>query len=183
MGRSAESALITIGIVVLVAIFVVVRRMRPQPVNPTRTLVMGAIFIALLLFALGSDVSTFIRDVPALIVAPFALVAGAGLGLLIVRSMTFWVDGHSGLLWMRGGVLFAVVYVAALVLRMAATYLAQSGSRGSSLGQLGWLRGVSADLIFLSIGMWAVRAALVYNRYRQHVAQGGVPMQTTGPAR
>lgn len=183
MGKGATSGL-TIGVVVLVlVVFIVVRRMRPQPVNPTRTLLMGGVFIVLLLLALGTDLSTLAHDVPAIIVAPFAIVLGGVLGFVIVRSMTFWVDQRSGLLWMRGGVLFAIIYVGALVLRVGTTYLAQAGSHSTLLTQLPWLRGASADLIFLSIGMWAVRAGMIYNRYRQHVAEGGVPMQPTGPAR
>lgn len=183
MGRGAASGL-TVGVIVLVVIvFVIARRMRPQPVNPTRTLALGAIFIVLLVLALGSDFNPFIHDVPAIIAAPFALLLGGALGFVIVRSMTFWVDPQSGLLWMRGGILFAVIYVCALGLRLGTTYLAQSASTNPALRQLTWLHGVSADLLFLSMGMWAVRAALIYNRYRQHVAQGGAPLEPTGPAR
>ena len=181
MGRGSTSGL-TAGIVVaLLIIFVVVRRMRPQPVNPTRVLLLGAIFVVVLLLALGSDINPFIRDVPAIIAAPFALILGGALGLLVVRSMTFWVDRQSGLLWMRGGVLFVVVYVGALLLRVGTTYLVQAGSSNPEIAHLTWLHGVSADLIFLSIGMWVVRAWMIYNRYRQHVDEGGVPMQPTGP--
>ncbi len=183
MGRSATSGL-TVGVVaVVVIVLVVVRRMRPQPVNPTRTLLMGAIFIVLLLLALGSDFNPFIHDVPAIVAAPFALALGGVLGLVIVRSMTFWVDPQSGLLWMRGGLLFVVIYVGALVLRIGTTYLAQSGNHNPDLAHLTWLHGVSADLLFLSIGMWAVRAALIFNRYRQHVSQGGMPIEPGGRVR
>lgn len=180
MTRGTTSTL-TIGVVVLVLIvFVIVRRMRPQPVNPTRIVIVGGIVIALLLIALGGDFRTFARDVPAIIAAPFALLVGAALGFVIVRSMTFWVDPESGLLWMRGGIVFVVVYVVSLALRVGSTYLVQAGSTNPALAQL---RGVSADLIFLSIGMWAVRAYLVYNRYRQHVAEGGRPLVTGPPPR
>ena len=180
MFRGGTSSL-TVGLIVLVAVvFIVVRRMRPQAVNPTRVLLLGAVFVVLLLLALGGDVSTFLRDVPAIIAAPFALVLGGLLGWFIVRSMTFWVDQQSGLLWMRGGVLFAVIYVVALLLRVGTTYLSQAGS-STLLEQAPWLRGLSADLIFLSIGMWVVRAVMIYNRYRQHVAQGGVSI--AGPTR
>lgn len=165
-------------IVFAVIVFVIARRMRPQPVNPTRVLITGAIFVALLLLALGSDVTTFARDVPAVIAAPFALFVGGVLGWILVRSMQFWTDRESGLLWMRGGIVFAVVYVAALVLRVGATYLSQTGSTNPALQQL---HAVSADLICLSIGMWAVRAWMIHNRYRQHVAEGGVPFATNPP--
>ena len=168
---------LTVGLIAALAVvFVVVRRMRPQPVNPTRVVVTGVVFIVLLVLALGADVGTFVRDVPAIIAAPLALILGGALGFVIVRSMTFWVDPQSGLLWMRGGILFAIIYVGALLLRIGVSYLAQAGAHSSVLEQLPWLRGASADLLFLSMGMWAVRAALVYNRYRQHVAQGGVPI-------
>ena len=181
MGRGATSSL-TIGLIVVVAaVFIIVRRMRPQPVNPTRVVLMGGVFVVLLLVALGSDVSTFLRDVPAIIAAPFAIVLGGLLGWFIVRSMTFWVDQQSGLLWMRGGFLFAVIYVVALLLRLGTTYLSQAGSNSTLLEQAPWLRGLSADLIFLSIGMWVVRAVMIYSRYRQHVAQGGVSI--AGPTR
>ena len=183
MGRGATSAL-TVGVIVFVlVVFMVVRRMRPQPVNPTRVLLMGAIFIVLLLLALGSDFTTFLRDVPAEIAAPFALVTGGVLGLVIVRSMTFWVDPQTGLLWMRGGVLFAVIYVGALMLRVGVTYVAQTSNHDPALSHLSWLHGLSTDLVLLSIGMWAMRAALIYNRYRQHIAEGGVPLDQTRPPR
>lgn len=183
MGKGAASGL-TVGVIVLLAVvFFVVRRMRPQPVNPRRTLLMGAVFIVLLLLALSSDLSSFVHDAPALIAAPFALVLGGLLGVAIVRSMTFWVDARSGVLWMRGGILFAVIYVVALVLRVGVSYAAQSGSRNPTLGQYSWLHGVATDLVLLSIGMWAVRAALIYNRYRQHVAGGGVPAASAGAPR
>jgi hypothetical protein len=176
VGTRATSSL-TIGVIALVAVvFVVVRRMRPQAVNPTRVILLGAVFVVLLLLALGSDVNTLLRDFPAIIAAPFAIVLGGVLGYVIVRSMTFWVDQQSGLLWMRGGVLFAVIYVVALLLRVGTSYLSSAGTNSTLLEQAPWLRGLSADLIFLSIGMWVVRAAMIYNRYRQHVAQGGVPI-------
>lgn len=178
VNRATTSSL-TVGLVVaVVVVFVIVRRMRPQAVNPTRILLMGGVFIALLLVALGGDFSTFARDVPAIIAAPFALVVGAVLGFAIVRSMTFWTDPESGLLWMRGGVVFAIVYVFTLLLRVGATYLTSAGAHVRALEQL---RGVSADLVFLSIGMWAIRAWMIYQRYRQHLAEGGRPFVTTRP--
>ncbi len=176
MGKGAASGLTIVVIVFLALVFVVIRRMRPQPVNPTRIAVMSAVFIVLLLLALGSDINPFIRDIPAIVAAPFALALGCLLGWVIVRTMTFWVDAQSGILWMRGGILFAIIYVGALVLRVGTSYLAQAGAHNSTVEQLPWLRGFSADLVMLSIGMLAVRMALIYNRYRQHVAQGGVPM-------
>jgi membrane protein CcdC involved in cytochrome C biogenesis len=181
VGTGATSGLTIVVLVFVALVFIVIRRMRPQPVNPTRVAITGAVFIVLLLLALGSDFNPFIRDIPAIIGAPFALALGCVLGWVIVRTMTFWVDGQTGLLWMRGGILFAIIYVGALVLRVGTTYLAQAGAHNSTLQQLPWLRGLSADFVLLSIGMLAVRAGLIFNRYRQHVAQGGVPI--AGPAR
>lgn len=181
MGKGGTQSL-TIGIIVFLAVvFIVIRRMRPQPVNPTRVAVTGLVFILLLVLALGSDINPFLRDVPAIIASPFALILGGLLGWVIVRTMTFWVDSQTGLLWMRGGILFAIIYVGALVLRVGTTYLAQAGSSNSAVAQIPWLRGFSADLVLLSIGMLAVRMGLIYNRYRQHVAGGGVPAAGTAP--
>lgn len=179
MGKGATSGLTIIVIVFLALVFVVVRRMRPQPVNPTRVLITGLLFIVLLLLALGSDFEPFIHDVAAIVAAPFALAIGCLLGVVIVRSMTFWVDSQSGLLWMRGGILFAIIYVGALVLRVGTSYVSQAGAHNPTLAQYPWLRGLSADLVLLSIGMLAVRAVLIYNRYREHVAKGGVPIAGT----
>ncbi|MGH7911040.1 MAG: hypothetical protein ACREQM_06800 [Candidatus Dormibacteraceae bacterium] len=174
MRPGSQSGLL-VGVVALVLIvFVIARRMRPQPVNPRRMLITAGIFVVVLLVSLGSDWNRFVSDVPALIAAPFALVIGGALGFVVVRAMRFWTDAPSGQLWMRGGLLFAAIYVATLALRVFAIF-ATSGSSSGALAHLTWLPGVSADLVLLSIGMWIVRASLIVRRYQQHVASGGTP--------
>jgi hypothetical protein len=164
---------LVIGLIVVVVVgFVLVRRIRPQPVNPTRMAVTALIFVVLLLFSLVSTGSAFVHDTPALIASPFALIAGAAIGWALVRLMRFWTDPQTGLLWMRGGIIFAVIYIVTLLLRFGSVFV--SGDHALT-SRYSWLEGVSADLVFLSIGLWITRVTFVLLRYRQHLAQGGAP--------
>ena len=156
-----------IGVAIVVPL-VLMRRMRPQPVRPNRLLVRAVVIVALLCFALFSDRRLFLSSGPTLLLAPVALAAGCGLGYLLVRTMAFWTDAQTGELWAKGGVLFLVIVVVTLVLRIGIQTLAGPSGRPGSSG--GFLADLSADLILLAMGMWTMRALLLYLRYRQHAA-------------
>lgn len=177
--HGTQSSLLIGVVVLIVVVLVVLRRLRPQPVNPRRVAITGAIFVLVLLLSLGSGSSELLADIPALIAAPFVLVLGGVLGFVIVRSIRFWADQQTGMLWMRGGFVFAGIYVVTLALRLVASYAANATTGPTA--HLGWVHGVSLDLVCLSIGMWIVRAVLIIRRYQQHVAQGGAPAPVAGP--
>src|SRR5262252_4473319 len=111
----------------------------------------------------------------ALVLIPIFAAAGAALGYFLVRTMTFWADPATGALWMKGGALFALILVATIAVRFAVrTVVYGSPFGGGSVGSRphGLLYDLSADLLFLSLGLWVARAVFLYLRHQQHVAPG-----------
>jgi hypothetical protein len=173
MTRAQTSQLYAVVITAVVLGFVVMRRIRPQPVRPNRLLVGGAIIVLLVAFSLVGTGGSIIGDPLALALIPVFAVVGGLLGFLLVRTMTFWSDPNTGALWMKGGAVFALILVGTIVLRFGARAAVTgnpfgSGSFGASQ-QHGFLYDLSADLLFLSLGLWVARAFFVYLRHRQHV--------------
>jgi hypothetical protein len=156
--------------------FVVMRRMRPQPVRPGRLVGGGAIIVLVVGFSLIGTGGGIIGDPLALALIPVFGAAGAVLGFGLVRTMTFWSDPATGALWMKGGALFALILVATIVLRFGvrAVLTGSPFGSGSFSGpqQHGFLYDLSADLLFLTLGLWLARAFFVYQRHRQHIAAG-----------
>ena len=115
MTTAQTSQLYAVVITALVLGFVVMRRMRPQPVRPNRLLVGGAVIVLLVAFSL--------------------------VGTIVLR--------------------FGV----------RAVLTGNPFGSGSFNGphQHGFLYDLSADLLFLTLGLWVARAFLVYQRHRQHV--------------
>jgi hypothetical protein len=176
MTRAQTSELYAVLITAVVLGFVVMRRIRPQPVRPDRLLVGGAIIVLLVGFSLVGTGGGIISDRVALALIPVFVAAGALLGFLLVRTMTFWSDPASGALWMKGGALFALILVATIVLRFGVRAVLTGSPFGSGSfngpQQHGFLYDLSADLLFLTLGLWVARAFFVYQRHRQHVAAG-----------
>lgn len=162
------------------------RRMRPQPVRPARIAIAGVIIVLLLGSSLAFTGSRILSDFLALLLAPVFLVVGAALGWYLVRTMTFWTDASTGTLWMRGGALFALILMGTIAIRFAARALltgnafdgGYSGSYSGSgySGSHGFLYDLSADFLFLSLGLWAARAGSLLLRYRAHTA-GNTPAE------
>ncbi len=174
MSRAATSQLYALGIMALLIGFGVMRRMRPQPVRPNR-LIIGGVAIALLV--VGSLVGTgggLIGDPLALVLIPVFLAAGVALGYYLVRTMSFWADPATGALWMKGGALFALILVGTIVLRLGVrTVIYGSPFASGTVGGArphGFLYDLSADLLFLTLGLWGARAYLLYQRHRLHTA-------------
>lgn len=177
MTPAQKSQLITLAVVVLAFTLGIARRIRPQPVRPTRVMVTGVILVLVLL---GSFVGTGVQVVEnpiGLILIPVFIAAGAGLGFVLVRTMTFWVDQPTGQLWMRGGAVFAVILVATIALRFGVRYILTGNAFGSSSVGAGQhststslLADISADLLFLSLGLWAARAYFLFQRHRAFLA-------------
>jgi len=173
MTRAQTSQLYAVVVTALVLGFVVMRRMRTQPVRPNRLLVGGAIIFALVAVSLVGAGGGIVGDPLALALIPVFVVAGGALGFLLVRTMTFWSDPSTGALWMRGGAVFALILVGTIVLRFGVRAVLTGSPFGSGSfngpQQHGFLYDLSADLLFLTVGLWVARAFFVYQRHRQHV--------------
>jgi hypothetical protein len=177
MSSAATSQLFGLALIVVLMGFGMQRRLRPQPVRPQRIAVTGAIIVVVLGISLVGTGGRIIGDPVATALVPVFLAAGAALGYVLVRTMTFWTDPGTGQLWMRGGALFAAILLGTIVLRFgfrAVVYgspfgPAQPGGGGLGGGS-GLLYDLSADLLFLSLGLWAARAILLVQRHRAHMA-------------
>jgi hypothetical protein len=174
MSRAVTTQLYGLVFMALMIGFGVMRRMRPQPVRPDRLIFGGVIIVLLLGVSLISTGAGLFGDPLALALIPVFVAAGAGLGYYLVRTMTFWSDPSTGALWMKGGVLFALILVGTIVVRLGIRTVIYgspfgSGAPGSSAPH-GLLYDLSADLLFLSMGLWVARAWFVYVRHREHTA-------------
>jgi hypothetical protein len=174
MPASSSGSLYSIVIVVAVLAFVIVRRMRPQVVRPRALIVRAVIIVVVLGLTLLGTATRLLSDVAALLLAPLALVIGAMIGWLLVRTMTFWTEPSTGQLWMKGGALFAIVLVGTMGLRIGFRALTGGATAGyasfgsASPGSHGFVSDLSTDLVFLAMGMWLMRSLLIYLRWREH---------------
>jgi hypothetical protein len=173
MSRAATSQLYALGVMALLIGFGVMRRMRPQPVRPNRLVVGGVLITLVVVASLVGTGGGLVGDPLALVLIPLFLAAGIGLGYYLVRTMTFWADPATGALWMKGGALFALILVGAIVVRLGVrTVVYGSPFGGAVRGQAphGFLYDLSADLLFLTLGLWASRAYFLYQRHRTHTS-------------
>ncbi len=160
------------GAIVLVLIaFAMYRRMRAQPVQPRRAVILSVIVV--LLSALSLVGTNRLAAHPlALILALPALVVGLGGGLLLMRSIRFWRDAATGALWMKGGAVYLAVWLGTVLLRQAVAYAsgaytATSGTGRPTLHPVNpTLAALSADLVIVSMGLWIARAAALVLKYR-----------------
>lgn len=171
--------LFTLWMVAVTLVFVglaLYRRTRAQPVKPRQAIVVAS--VVALLSGLGLVGTGQAAEQPLeLALAPVALALGLGLGLVLMRSIRFWRDERSGALWMRGGVVYVVVWLAVLALRFGVRYTA-TGTLFASAGtgtppalHAGWAV-LSTDLLFLSVGLWIARAVGLVQRYNAHDRMG-----------
>lgn len=177
MTPAQKSQLITLAVIVIVLALGIARRIRPQPVRPTRVAITGAVLVVVLLASFVGTGVQVVENPIGLVLIPVFIAAGAALGFLLVRTMTFWVDQPTGQLWMRGGALFAVILVATIGLRFGVRYILTGNAFGSSSHAPGQhatsaslLTDISADLLFLSLGLWAARAYFLFQRHRTFLA-------------
>jgi hypothetical protein len=179
MSRAAQSQLYGLAFVALAIGFAVMRRMRPQPVRPNRLIVTGVIITLLIGASLVGTGGGIMGDPVALVLIPVFVAAGIGLGYYLVRTMTFWADPSTGALWMKGGALFALILVGTIVVRFGVrtvVYGSPFGAAGRPSAH-GLLSDVSADLLFLSLGLWAARAYFLVQRHRAHTASAESAVQ------
>jgi membrane protein CcdC involved in cytochrome C biogenesis len=163
MTAAQQSQLFTLVIVTAVIGLVMARRMRPQPVRPQRIAISGAIIVLLVASSLVGAGRLLIQNPISLLLIP-----------VFVATMTFWVDQPTGQLWMKGGVLFAAILIGTIVLRFGIRYIVygdafggySSGAATRLSPSLALLSDASADLLFLSLGLWASRAFFLIQRHR-----------------
>ena len=160
----------TLGIIVVILGLAMYRRMRPQPVRPTRLLITAGVIVLITVISWATAPGIF-KDPLALALAPLAILVGLGLGALLVRVSHVW-RSENGELWMSGGLPFAAIFLGTLLLRFALTYAATAEffpSGNSSLYEHpSSASDLAADLLLLSVGLWAARATLFVRRYRQN---------------
>jgi len=180
MSQAVLSQLYGLGFLLLFVGFAVLRRMRPQPVRPQRLMVGGVIIVVVIGASLFAAGGRLIGDPVALVLIPIFAAVGAALGYYLVRTMTFWTDPGTGALWMKGGALFALILVGTIVIRLGVRSIVYGSMFGPASGggtgfapqsrSQGLLYDLSADLLFLSLGLWVARAYFVIQRHRVHVA-------------
>lgn len=174
MSQAATTQLYTLGFMALMVGFGVMRRMRPQPVRPNRLIVSGVLIVLLIGASLVGAGGAIIGDPVALLLVPIFAAAGVALGYYMVRTMTFWADPATGALWMKGGALFALILVGTIVLRLGVRSVVTGSAFGSGFSAPsahGLLYDLSADLLFLSLGLWAARAYFLVQRHRAHAVR------------
>ncbi len=182
MSGAAQGQLVSLLLIAALIGLGVARRIRPQPVRIRRLVIGGVAITLLILFSLVGTGGSVGGDPVALVLIPVSVAAGAVIGYYLVRSMTFWADPGTGQLWMRGGPLFAVILVGTIVIRFGVRDIVYGSVFGPSgggfpapgaTGSHGLLYDLSADLLFLSLGLWLARAYFIWQRYRAHIASGG----------
>lgn len=176
MTQAQQAQLISLLVFAVLFGLVIARRIRPQPVRSQRIVISGVIIVLVIGAGLVGS-GRQIENPVSLALIPVLVVAGVGLGFVLVRTMTFWVDQPTGQLWMKGGILFAAILVGTIVLRFGTRYILYGNAFGGSSATvpkvnspLGWLSDISADLLFLSLGLWASRSYFLIQRHRAIVA-------------
>lgn len=177
MTRAATSQLYAVALMAIMIGFGVVRRMRPQPVRPTRLIVSGVAIVLVIAASLVGAGGTIVADPIAALLIPVFTAAGVALGYYLVRTMTFWSDPSSGALWMKGGALFALILVGTIAIRLGVRTIVYGSPFGSTVpggsAPHGLLYDMTADLLFVSLGLWAARAYFLFRRHRAHAAAVG----------
>ena len=105
--------------------------MRPQPVRPQRIAISGVIIVLVIGASLFSG-RQLIENPVSVALIPVFVALGIGLGFVLVRTMTFWVDQPTGQLWMKGGILFAAILVGTVVLRFGVRYIVYGSAFGGA---------------------------------------------------
>ncbi len=175
MSQAVQSQLYGLVIMLFFVGLGVIRRIRPQPVRVRRIVIGGVLIVVLVLASLIGTGGRIVSDPVALLLIPVFIAVGVALGYYLVSTMTFWTDQQTGVLWMRGGALFALILVGTIVLRLGVRTVVYGSpfgpsSYGPGTGQRGLLYDLSADLLFLTVGLWGARAFLLYQRRRAHEA-------------
>jgi membrane protein CcdC involved in cytochrome C biogenesis len=175
--KSATAPLLIAAIAILV-FFRLRSRLRPAPVRPDRAFIyVGFILLATALSLLGAY-RLLLTPLGAGLI-PVMLVIGAVLGIFLTRTMTFY-RGPDGNLWMKGGALFIGIFVGLIAVRLAVRYAASGGSFAQNSGvaePVTILNILSADLLFLSVGLWGARAYELRRHRRTFLTTGAAGVE------
>ena len=182
MSSATQSQLIGLAFMAFFVGLGVMRRTRPQPVRPRRIAISGVLITVAILAGLIGTGGRIIQDPIAIVLIPVFIAAGGLIGYYLVQTLTLWKDESTGELWMRGGAIFAVILVATIVVRLGVRTIVYGnafgpggagypGSGGGGFGagsgvSHGLLYDISADLLFLSLGLWAARAFFLVRRHQ-----------------
>jgi membrane protein CcdC involved in cytochrome C biogenesis len=172
MNQRLQGTLIGLAIMFVLVALGVRRRMRPQPVRPNRILAFSALIVLIVGLSFVGTGAHLIENPLAIALAPLCLLAGVALGVFLVRTMRFWTDPDTGQLWMAGGALFAIILVGTILLRFAARYAATGDPFATPKANepVSTLSVLSADLLFVTLGLWISRAVLLVLKHREHVS-------------
>ena len=174
MSSAEQGQLTTLAFIALFVVLGVFRRMRPQQVRPQRVAITGVVIVVVIGLSLVGTGGRIIEDPIALALIPVFTAIGIVTGYYLVRTMTFWHDPNTGALWMRGGIVFAVILVASLVIRYGVRLAVYGNLYGTTPGSVSGAHGfaydLSADLLFVTLGLWASRAFFIVQRFRRDQA-------------
>ena len=173
---SASPALITLAIIILVVISRVFRNLRGVRVSEGRTIfyiifyfAFGTLFIVLSFFE-GVSYYYSIPDVGA------AIVAALWAHHFSDKRIKFW-RLQDGSVWYKGGIVIYLIYVVALVARIAVDILVigpsafQFTTAATVLSQSALIGQIVTDLLLaFGIGLLIGRNARVYQRYKLIIA-------------
>jgi hypothetical protein len=171
-----SSALIFVAIIVLLVVSRIFRNLRGIKVSEGRTIfyiifyfVFGGIFIALSFFE-GVSYLYLIPDVAAAVFAFYSAYHFAD------RRIKFW-KGPDGSIWYKGGIVIYLIYVVALIARLAVDFLVIGPSAFSFSRTIVALsptalfgETVTDALLAFGIGLLIGRNIRVYQRYKSIIA-------------
>ena len=168
MGSVNSSSFVTPLIVLLFFGWIAYRRTRPQAVGLARTVIFTAFILLSSVAGLAANPG-LLRLPLFLELAPLMLLIGLGLGWVMMRQIHFWRDQETGKVWMSGGLAYVAIWLATLALRLGIEYAAGSFSgTARATDHPTTLAILASDLLFLSVGLWLMRGAILVRRVREH---------------
>jgi hypothetical protein len=138
-------------------------------VQPGRTIAFTIVIVALSVLGLVS--APKVLTMPLFLgLAPVALLAGIGLGWVMMRQIRFWRDQATGQVWMGGGFAYVGIWLATMAVRIGIEYASGGFTQGAAAASRtpNNLTALASDLLFLSIGLWLARGVILLRRAREH---------------
>ena len=168
----SETILIVFALIIFVAIRRTYRMYRGTRLSLARTVTFAMVYIALgVLFCATS----FYEGVSVLLAPVYALLAAAAAVASYIfadRRIAFW-RGPDGSIYMRGGVIIYMIYLAGLVARLAIDYVVIGPSAfnfapGLTLSGTALYGTIATDLLLIfGVGLLFGRNLKVVKRYRR----------------
>jgi hypothetical protein len=174
-GNELSANLITLAIVLLVIVRFLFRELRERKVRVRTLWIRPGILAVLLLVLLAGGFAIPRIDKPVMLLSALAGAAiGVVVGALVVRSTTFAPAGERGAVLAKGSIVTVMIWVVAIVLRLAARYtFAGFGADQASQFEL------NAGLVALVTAAFIVVAILFHREIdRLSPAATGAPTPT-----